>query len=164
MANFLVRNSLNPNKVISCGITYRQLVPKNNEGDLVWVIEIATDAPDINGNSIRPEFLHLTSLDDMDDEIQGAVGRISDQVDWGITVEDSEAPYVYSISPGGYDVALSSSVKIVVKDNLPSAGIDVDSIVMTVNDFDVTNELEMAGDPYEYTIKWSPFLRVADEY
>ena len=34
MAYFQVRNSLNPSKVIVCGITYRQVVPKDNEGDL----------------------------------------------------------------------------------------------------------------------------------
>ena len=36
----------------------------------------------------------------------------------------------------------------------------MDSIQMTINDFDVTSELEIVGDPYEYTIKWNPFMRV----
>ena len=43
MAYFQVRNSLNPSKVIVCGITYKQIVPTNNEGEAIWVIEVATD-------------------------------------------------------------------------------------------------------------------------
>ena len=45
MAQFLVRNSLNPQKVIKCGITFEQLAPKDNEGDLIWIVEIASDEP-----------------------------------------------------------------------------------------------------------------------
>ena len=45
---------------------------------------------------------------------------------------------------------------------MPSAGIDIDSITMTVNGFDVTNELEIIGDPFDYSITWRPFLRIFD--
>lgn len=164
MAEFLVRNSLNPSKVILCGITYRQVVPKGEEGEAVWVIEIATEEPDISGNPISSEILHLTDLTYLEEEITEAVERIAAQIDWSPLVTDTRAPYVYSISPSAYEVPLETSVEVVIKEILPAAGIDIDSIEMTINDEDVTDELVITGDPYEYKIKWSPFVRVQDEY
>lgn len=164
MADFLVRNSLNPSKVVLCGITYRQVVPKGNEGEAIWVVEIATEEPDINGDSIAPEILNLTNLSYLEEEITAAVERISAKIDWSPFITDIWAPYVESIFPADYEVALETSVEILLKERLPAAGIDIDSISITVNDFDVTSESEITGDPYEYKIKWSPFMRVQAEY
>ncbi len=160
MAQFLVRNSLSPQKVIKCGITFEQLTPKDNEGEPIWVVEIATDEPHISGGDINPEFINLTSLDNLDEEVEKAVEAISAQVDWTPLESDLRAPLVESCYPSSYETDIESSIKIVLKDLLPSAGIDIDSIQMTINDFDVTSELEVTGDPYEYTLKWKPFMRV----
>ncbi len=160
MAQFLVRNSLNPQKVIKCGITFEQLTPKDDEGEPIWVIEIATDEPHKDGGDILPEFINLTSLDNLDEEIEKAVKTISVQVDWTPLESDLRAPFVEACYPSDYEVSIESHVKIILKELLPSAGIDVDSIQMTINDFDVTSELEVTGDPYEYTLKWKPFMRV----
>ncbi len=160
MAQFLVRNSLNPQKVIKCGITFEQLTPKDNEGEPIWVVEIATDEQHKDGGDISPEFINLTSLDNLDEEIEKAVKAISVQVDWTPLESDPRAPLVESCYPSSYETSIESSIKIILKDLLPSAGIDIDSIQMTINDFDVTSELEIAGDPYEYTLKWKPFMRV----
>ena len=160
MAQFLVRNSLNPQKVIKCGITFEQLAPKDNEGDLIWIVEIATDEPHKDGGNINPEFINLTSLDNLDEEIKKAVKTISAKVDWTPLESDLRAPVVEECYPSNYEVGIESYVKIILKELLPSAGIDMDSIQMTINDFDVTSELEIVGDPYEYTIKWNPFMKV----
>jgi len=163
MAQFLVRNVLNPQKVIKCGITFEQITPKNREGESIWVVEIATDEPHKDGGGIPPEFINLTSLDNLDAEIEEAIKAISVQVDWTPLESDPRAPVVEECYPSDYEVSIESRVKIVLKELLPAAGIDIDSIQMTVNDSDVTSELEITGDPFEYTLKWNPFMRVYSE-
>jgi len=163
MASFLVRNSLNPSKVISISITYTQVTPKNNEGDAIWVVELHTDEPDINGDSIRPVFINDISSVLLDEEVSKATAIIAAQVDWSPLSDDVREPILEYISPAEYEVSIDSFLEMEIKDMLPSAGIDVNSIEMTLNDIDVTNELEITGDPYRYKIKWSTFLRIYDE-
>jgi len=163
MAQFLIRNSLNSQKVIKCGITFEQVTPKNGEGEPIWVVELATDEPKIGGGNILPEFINLTILDNLDEEIEKAVEKISEQIDWAPLEIDVRPPFVESCYPSGYEVDIESSINIVLKDLLPAAGIDINSITMTINGFGVTSELEISGDPYEYTLKWKPFMRVYSE-
>ena len=67
MAYFQVRNSLNPSKVIVCGVTYTQVVPKGNEGEAIWVIQVATDEPHKDtGEAIPPHFIHQTDEGSLD--------------------------------------------------------------------------------------------------
>ncbi len=163
MAQFLIRNSLNSQKVIKCGITFEQVTPKNLEGEPIWVVELATDEPHKNGGDIPPVFINLITLDNLDAEIKQAVETISNQVNWTPLENDERSPFIDSVSPTSYEVDMTAYIEIVIKDLLPSAGIDIDSIQMTINDFDVTNELEITGDPYEYTLKWIPFMKVYEE-
>jgi hypothetical protein len=159
LAEFIVRNSLNPYKAVKFGVTTRQVVPKENEGEALWVVEIATDEPTISGFVISPVYINLRTLDDLDKEIQNATAIISSQIDWAPLIEDSTPPFVVSASPGNGVVDIESSVEFLIKDNLPSSGLDLSSIKMTVNDFDVTSELELSGDGYEQKIKWKSYLR-----
>jgi len=163
MASFIVRNSLNPRKVINVGVTYNQVTPKSNEGDAIWVIELATKEPDVNGDTIRPVYINDISSTHLDDEIAKAVGVIAQQVDWSPFDADTREPVLEYISPASYEVAISSVLEMEIKDILPSAGIDVDSIELSINDIDVSNELEITGDPYRYKIKWDTYLRVLEE-
>ncbi len=163
MAQFLIRNSLNPQKVVKCGITFEQVTPKDYEGEPIWVVELATDEPHKNGGSIPPEFINLTSLDNLDEEVEKAVEIISAKIDWTPLEVDLRPPFVESCYPSSYETSIETILKIVLKDVLPSAGIDINSITMTINDFNVLPELEITGDPYEYTLKWSPFMRVYSE-
>ena len=160
MAQFLIRNSLNPQKVIKCGITFEQITPKSYEGEGLWVVELATDELHKNGGNIPPEFINLTNLDNLDEEMEKAVEIISERIDWTLLEIDVRSPFVESCYPSDYEIDIESNIEIIIKDLLPAAGIDISSIVMTVNGFDVTSESEISGDPYEYTLKWKPFMRV----
>jgi len=167
LAQFIIRNSLNPSKVVKLGITFGQLVVKGNEGDHLWLVEVATDEPHKAGGSIPPEFINLTSLDNLDEEVEKVVEIISNKVDWTPLEEDIRPPIVESCHPSDYTVSIETNVKIVLEDLLPATGIDVDSIKMIITtddkDFNVTSELDIDGDPYEYTVGWKPFMRVYDE-
>ena len=160
MAQFLIRDSLNPQKVVNCGITFEQVTPRDYEGEPIWVVELATDEPHKNGGAIPPEYINLTSLDNLDLEIEKAVENISDQIDWTPLEEDTRAPLVDSVYPTTYEVTMDAFIEMIIKDLLPSAGIDIDSIQMTINDFDVTDDLTITGDPYEYKLVWKPPIRV----
>ena len=161
MAYFQVRNSLNPSKVIVCGITYKQVVPKNNEGEAIWVIEIATDEPHITTSGTIPSYyIDVTDELDLDLEVEKAVAAISKQVDWEPLATDTRAPFVNSVHPDTYIQKMQENVKIGIIDLHPSYGIDIDSIEMTVNGIDVTDDLRISGDEFEYEVEWRPPSRV----
>jgi hypothetical protein len=168
MAQFIVRNSLNPNKAARFGVTFEQLVPKGYKGESIWVAEVATNEPHKDGGVIPPVFINLVSLDNLDVEMEKAVETISAKIDWTPLDEDLRPPFVLSCYPTNYEVGIESFVEIVIKDALPAAGIDIDSIKMVITadgkDFDVTNDLDITGDPFLYTIKWVPGIRVYDTF
>jgi hypothetical protein len=161
MAYFQVRNSLNPSKVIVCGITYKQVVPKLGEGEAIWVIEVATDEPHATtSGTIAPYFITVSDELDLDLEIEKAVAEISKQVDWTPLAADTRPPYVVSVQPDSYLTKIHENVIVGIRDNHPSLGIDIDSIEMTVNGIDVTDDLLIRGDEFEYSVEWRPPGRV----
>ena len=165
MTDFLLRNSLNPYKVVNCTITFRKITNKGEEGEPVWLVQIGTTEPHKDGGEIPPAFIHYTSSINLDEAIRAATNSIAAQVDWGTLLDDLRAPYVTTSTPTqGEEVSIYSNLTLVIKDVLPAAGIDPNSIEVSVNGFDVTSEIEVSGDPYEYIVKWKPFLRVLDTY
>ena len=164
MAYFQVRNSLNPHKVIVCGITYTQIVPKRNEGEAIWVIAVATDEPHATTSGvIPPYYINWSNELDLDLEIEKAVAEISKQVDWSPLSEDTRPPFVDSVSPDTYIQQMHENVLIGIVDLHPSLGIDIDSIEMTVNGLDVTNDLRIRGDEFNYQVEWRPPGRVYEQ-
>jgi len=51
-------------------------------------------------------------------------------------------------------------VSIKINENLPAAGIDLSDMKMVLNngnvDFDITDEVKVVGDPYDYELRWIP--------
>lgn len=163
MAEFFIRNNLNPNKAVKCTISFRQLVNKGEEGELVWVLELGTMEQHKDGGSISPVYEHFTTADDLDGVVSEGVAKISEQIDWSPLIKDTRAPFIeYKIPDNDSVVNISSVVNFGIKDLSPSAGIDIDSITMTVNGFDVTDELAITGDQFNYSVTWRPFLQVRD--
>jgi hypothetical protein len=165
MAEFLVRNPLNPSKAVSFGITYRQIVDVNDRTrELIWVLEIATDETTVSGLAISPEIIHLTSLDNMDEVIRGAVERISAKIDWEPLSDDTRAPIVDEVSPSTYFASIYDNVKFKLIDLDPSAGIDLENIQVFINDIEVSPDLIINGDEYGCEVEWRPTIRVFDTY
>ena len=168
MAEFYVMNSLNYSKAVKFNITLRYVGVKSGDGAYTWVLEIGTTYPDASGDSISSKKIHNISAENLDEIIEDALADLCVQIDWSPLVRDKEAPYVESASPTGSGVNLYSDVLITLKDILPSAGIDLSSIKITLNnsmtDFDITSEVVTEGDPYEYNLKWSPVLRIRSTY
>ena len=168
MAHLLVRHSLNPNVVVKFNVTIKQFVTTTSEGDETWLLEVGTGHLDKDGYNLRPKYVHLITLDDLDAEIEKVVSEMCEWIDWGVLIEDKWAPYVYEYSPIGDSVSIDSKVFVKIKDVLPSAGIDLDDMKVFldigIDVLDITDDIEIIGDPYEYTLKWSTSLRVFDTY
>jgi len=170
MAEFYVRNSLNYEKAVKFNLTLRYFVPKGYYGDHKWVLEIGTTYPDINGDRIIAKKIYNISAENLDQIIEEGVADLCSQIDWSPLVQDKEKPYVDSTTPedGDTDVSIMTDVYVDIKDDLPSAGIDLSNMVVTLNNsmttFDITNEVSIDGDPYVFNLRWTPPIRVFDTY
>jgi hypothetical protein len=164
MAEYLLRNSLNPGKVVKCVISFRQLTIKGYEGEQQWVVEINTVEPHKDGASIAPEYINYTSDVNLDLEIKEATERLAAQIDWEPLIVDARAPFVSNAVPsdGNSAVAIDSGVLIDISEKLPATGIDVGSIEMSINGIDVTEELKIDGDPFGYSVFWRPSIVIYD--
>lgn len=157
MADFIVRNSLNPYKSVRFSITLQQQVLKGSEGEPIWTAEINTLEPSVSGTQLKSKYLHLRTLNNLDEEIGKATSELCEQIDWSPLLTDRRAPYVDSYVPEeGLGVDIDGSVEIVIKESLPAVGIDMDSISVVFDGVDITDEVTITGDPYEYTLKWKP--------
>jgi hypothetical protein len=130
-------------------------VPKENEGEAIWVLEIATNELDTLGNKIRPRFVNLKTSNNVDEEVQDKIAEISALIDWSPFIDDNSAPIVEDVNVTD-DFSIEGALEFKIKEFLPAAGIDLNSIEVTVNGVDVTSELNISGDPYEYKVKWKP--------
>lgn len=169
MAEFYVHNSLNPNKTVRFNITLRYFVIVGEKGKHMWVLEIGTTHPDINGDDISAVKAHTISASDFDALIEDAVSSLCAQIDWSPLSDDRVAPYVDIATPAdGTTVPIQSNVYIKIKDKLPSSGIDLSAAKIILRagatDFDITSEVTIDGDPYGYELYWSTPLRVYERY
>ncbi len=129
------------------------------EGEQIWLLTLSTPELDLSGNLIDPERINIISKDTVHDEIEAALGRIGEQVDWGTILPDIRPPSVVELTP---DINQTSNVKIGtnvivrLKDELPAAGIDLSTVKMKVNDIDVTSDLEIKGNIFDLTLIFRP--------
>jgi hypothetical protein len=88
------------------------------------------------------------------------LSELCSEIDWSPFVKDGEPPYLVSVSPTGDNTPIGSNVYLKIKEELPSSGIDLSDINIIINngtvDFDITSEIEVTGDPYEYELRWTP--------
>ena len=168
MANIFVTNSL-ANLTVKFNITLRYFVVKNEKGDHLWILEIGTTHTDANGDPISAKKIHNISAENLDAVIESGLSELCALIDWSPLVEDRRAPFVDNFFPAGSNVPIASNIHITIKDKLPSAGIDLSNMKITLNnstqDFDITDEIELVDFYYsECALKWVTPLRVYETY
>lgn len=137
------------------------------EGEGVWILTVATTEPDADGDKIPLEVVNVLSLDTVHDEIQAAMGRIGQQIDWGTLLEDNLVPQLVSLTPAltqTENVPITSNVNARIIDPLPAAGLDLDTLNMSINGLPVVsgglvvspNEVDLSGTPFDTTIIFTP--------
>ena len=158
MAEIFIRHSLNSRKTIKVNLALREFILVGEAGDSKWVLEVGTAQLDSDGNYISPEIIHNISEANLEDEVDKALASICSKVDWSDFEIDREAPRISNYYPSGENASIKSIVSITLVEDLPSSGIDLSEAKITFNngevDFDITNELKIEGDPYEYTLLW----------
>lgn len=165
MADLFVRHSLNSRKTIRINIALREFVVlADQDGDTKWILEIGTTDLDALGNFIRPQMVHNISESNIEDEVEKAIANICSVIDWSDLEQDKEAPRISYFYPSGNDIPIDSLVTIDLIEDLPSSGIDLSEMKIVLNngviDFDITSEIDITGDPYQYKIIWrSPNIR-----
>jgi len=160
MAEIFVRNSLNSRKSIKINLALREFTDKNSEGESKWFLELGTQELTASGTLIPPQLINNVSASNVEEEIEGAIGKICSYVDWGDFEADTVAPYIRNFYPIGAATPINSTVVMNIVEDLPSAGIDLSEAKVTFNNgtinFDITSEINIEGDPYDYKIWWKP--------
>jgi hypothetical protein len=151
--------------VASTGTVFPDM--QDPEGERVWILTAATRELDTDGNSIPIEVVNVLSLDTIHDEIEAALGRIGQQVDWGTLQEDNLAPQLKSLEPPitqTEDVPIMSKVVARIVDPLPAAGLDLSTLNMSINGLPVLsggvvvspNDVELRGTGFDTTVIFRP--------
>lgn len=170
MTELYVTNSLNYHKTVKFNLTLRYFVVKGEKGEHMWVLEVATTHPAADDSIIPSKKVHLLNgADNLDEAIESAVAELCAYIDWSPYLKDGQAPFVVSTIPDdGTTVSIRSNVYVMLKDSIPSAGIDLSNMKVFLNNgtqnIEITDGVEITGDPYEYQLFWKPPIRVEDTY
>lgn len=172
MANFYVTNNEYPQspKLFSVSL-FKVRGPgfEERDGFLLlaepyWKITVYTSGKDAAGEDVGPVVKDNILLEeDIDTFIQEAVTELSILIDWtdeGVNspVLDRSAPVIVEQHPkqGDVDVNLGTPVFLRVKDLAPGKGIDISTLVMTVNGYSVTPTV--TGNKFDYTFLYTPII------
>ena len=129
------------------------------EGDNTWILVVETAELDSLGNSIDPEIVNVVTTGTVHQEIESAMGRIADKIDWGTLAPDNRPPRLAAFEPdisNTSDVPITSNIIARLEEVLPSAGIDFSTVRVKVNDFDVTADTEFTGSPFDLRLVYRP--------
>ena len=143
--------------LMGSGIEYPNLADLEADGS--WILIAATTEPDINGNDIPPEFINVVTTGTVHLEIEAALGRIGKKIDWGEIRPDTKAPQLVEITPSlnqTTDVSIFSNVIFRLQEPIPAAGIDLSTLKVTINGFDVTPNVELRGNIFDLTAIYRP--------
>jgi len=165
MAHILIKNSLSELKAAKLNVNIPTMVTTTSEGDPIFVLETGTTYLSASGIKIRPEYVDkVNGFKNIDEALANSISKIASQIDWTPLTKDDSSPYVIEKRPVGSNVSISSNVYIELKDDTPSAGIDLSDVQIFLDngviEFDITDECEVGGTPLSYSIHWRPPFRI----
>ena len=166
MAHIFVRNSLNTNFAVKLNTTFIKTYDVADGGESKWVMEVATTYPSSSGTKILPRYIDVfdKSITNIDQVIENSVSEIATEINWAPFVVDNTTPCVIKTVPeDNTTVDINSNIYMGIKDTAPSAGIDMSSAKIIINngaqDFDITSECKITGTPFYFNIEWVPPMR-----
>jgi hypothetical protein len=176
MADLYVKNNLNPHKSVRFCVNIQKFVDKENDGEAKYYLEIGTTHEGIytEGDNatysgvdyvkIRPGYLDKIQNATIDEEFSKILGKLSAYIDWSPLMTDTTAPYMAHMEPLGEDVSIYANVRFTITDDIPTTGIDLTDMQIIldngVQEFDITNECTIQGNPFTYEFTWRPPIRV----
>jgi hypothetical protein len=167
MAVFYVKHHLYPDNPQVFLTDIEQIVTTESDGDHLWHVVLYTSGLDSNGDTLDPVYInaYTDNIDSLDELIMEKIAEISPQIDWTKSWYDGE--YAEGIdhtppkvvwhlpSDNQTNVPIGSSVSARLVDLLPSKGIDLSSISMTIGG--VTISPTINGNKYDCVISYKPF-------
>lgn len=153
-------NSLNPNgKRVPVNINIEQSdIVSTNDGEVIYLITLETGALSISGARIPPIFLNNVTQSSLSQEIQEGLTSIASVIDWQVLEDDVYPPRIENIYPvnNQQGVSINSNVNLRIKDPFPTSFINLSTFKLTVNGFDVTNEVNINEKNTEISVEWVP--------
>jgi hypothetical protein len=181
MVVFYLRNSLAPDdKVvpITIALTLDSVVPYEDEefpdlsvpeGDRIWLLIVAPPRDELDkdtGLPIPPEIINIVSEDTVHTEIEAAMGRIGERVEWPPLLADIQPPQLSSIEPlqDATDVNIFSNIIYRITEPLPAAGLDLSTLNITLDNLPIVTsgvtapgeDVELRGNVFDLTIIHRP--------
>jgi len=160
----LLKDAKNPDGslVVPVTVNIRQVDDKGtNDGEVIYILEFLCGAVDFDRNRIDTVIISDVSAVDIKNQIEVGLSTIGRQIDWPNQKEDESAPRVIEIFPKNEDrdVNINSHVFGTVRDYFPTAGIDLSSVELRVNDINVTAESQIVGEETEFQFRWIPTVK-----
>jgi len=172
MANYYVTNSKYPSnpqvftitlhKVASLGGEFGGVHEPLGSAERYWKIFIYTSGLDTQGDQVGPIVADVTGgTETVDSFIEETMADLCSLIDWSqqgqVALEiDRNSPIITEQYPavGQSNVNISSPVVVRVIDPLPGVGIDMSTVTMKIDGFDITPNV--AGNKFDYTFSFSP--------
>ena len=139
------------------------------EGDSLWLLIVAPPRDELDkdtGVPIPPEIINVVSESTVHDEIEAAMGRIGDRVQWPAVLDDIQPPQLIEIDPpqNATDVSILSNIIYRIKEPLPAAGLDLSTLnirldglpVVTSGVVETGENVEFRGNVFDFTIIHRP--------
>jgi hypothetical protein len=139
------------------------------EGDSIWILVVAPPRTELDkdtGLPIPPEIVNVVSEDTLHKELEAALGRIGSRVVWPGLLDDTHAPQVTEIQPSlnETDVSILSNVIYRITEPLPAAGLDLDTLNITVNGLPLVvsgvtvpgEDVDFKGNVFDFNIIYRP--------
>lgn len=183
MVVFYLRNSLAPDdKVVPITITLTLDAVHANEGtelptledpegDSIWLMIVAPPRDELDkdtGIPIPPEFINEISEDTLHEELEAAMGRIGERIEWPSLSSDTQPPKLNSIDPpqNATDISILGNVLYRITEPLPAAGLDLSTLnirfadnqlpIMTSGVAEPGEDVELRGNIFDLQIIYRP--------
>ena len=176
MATFYAKHHLYPDNPQLFIIDVKQIVKlkgesntkffRNMRGEEYWEIAIHTSAVDSSGNEIGSYWADVVATEATVHElVSNKVNEMCQDIDWTrsptqeelfLQQEDKFAPIIYWTYPssGQVNVPINSTIVIRLRDVPPAKGIDISTLTLKVNGYDVVPTIH--GNKYDYEVSYKP--------
>jgi len=152
-------NAKNPNgKRVPVTLTLEQIdITNTNDGELVYIASLSTGARKPDGTRIDTVYVNTLTEEDFKKEVQKELTFIASQIDWGVLESDVYQPMIIDMTPRNNEqVDINRDVFIQLKDPFPASFIDLNTLKLSVNDVDVTSEVQVSEKENQITLQWTP--------
>lgn len=141
------------------------------EGNSVWLMLVAPPRDELDkdtGIPIPPEFINVISEATLHDELEAAMGRIGERVEWPPLLVDIQPPKLTSQDPpqNSTGVSILGNVIYRITESLPAAGLDLSTLNIKFADNQLPivtsgvaapgEDVEFRGNIFDFTVIYRP--------